>query len=150
MWKGDSETGILGTVAFDGDPAPGLGGGVRLGPSFPSQPPFVSASGSVVFTNSAGGRTLWKASRGKPLERLATFADLGFAPEDPVSAFSQNENDVVAGPLGFAVWIFLILAVVVLAFSLVKQLRKAQAAKDAGVYGDEPVDHDTEDHAEDR
>ena len=26
---------------------------------------------------------------------------------------------------------------VVLAFSLVKQLRKAQAAKDAGVYGDE-------------
>ena len=24
--------------------------------------------------------------------------------------------------------------------SLVKQLRKAQAAKDAGVYGDEPVD----------
>jgi hypothetical protein len=63
---------------------------------------------------------------------------------------TPDENDVVAGPLGFAVWIFLILAVVVLAFSLVKQLRKAQAAKDAGVYGDEPVDHDTEDHAEDR
>jgi hypothetical protein len=34
----------------------------------------------------------------------------------------------------------MILAVVVLAFSLVKQLRKAQAAKDAGLYGDEPVD----------
>ena len=31
------------------------------------------------------------------------------------------------------------MAVVLLAFSLVKQLRKAQAAKDAGVYGDEPV-----------
>ena len=58
---------------------------------------------------------------------------------------TPDENDVVAGPLGFAVWIFLILAVVVLAFSLVKQLRKAQAAKDAGVYGDEPVDHDAED-----
>ena len=34
----------------------------------------------------------------------------------------------------------MILAVVVLGFSLVKQLRKAQAAKDAGLYGDEPVD----------
>jgi hypothetical protein len=33
----------------------------------------------------------------------------------------------------------MILAVVVISFSLVKQLRKAQAAKDAGVYGDEPV-----------
>jgi len=52
---------------------------------------------------------------------------------------TPEDNDVVAGPLGFALWIFLILAVVVLGFSLVKQLRKAQAAKDAGVYGDEPV-----------
>jgi hypothetical protein len=52
---------------------------------------------------------------------------------------TPQENDVVAGPLGFAVWIFMILAVVVISFSLVKQLRKAQAAKDAGVYGDEPV-----------
>jgi hypothetical protein len=53
---------------------------------------------------------------------------------------TPKPTDVKAGPLGFALWIFLILAVVVLAFSLVKQLRKAQAAKDAGVYGDEPVD----------
>lgn len=58
--------------------------------------------------------------------------------DDPTPA----ENDVVAGPLGFAVWIFMILAVVVIGFSLVKQLRKAQAAKDAGVYGDEPVQRD--------
>ena len=36
----------------------------------------------------------------------------------------------------------MILAVVVIGFSLVKQLRKAQAAKDAGVYGDEPVTRD--------
>lgn len=55
--------------------------------------------------------------------------------EDP----TPEPTEVKAGPLGFAVWIFLILAVVVIAFSLVKQLRKAQAAKDAGVYGDEPV-----------
>ena len=48
-------------------------------------------------------------------------------------------EDVKAGWTAFVVFLLLILAVVVLAFSLVKQLRKAQAAKDAGVYGDEPV-----------
>ena len=52
---------------------------------------------------------------------------------------TPDPTEVKAGPLGFAVWIFMILAVVVIGFSLVKQLRKAQAAKDAGVYGDEPV-----------
>lgn len=58
--------------------------------------------------------------------------------EDP----TPKDTEVKAGPLGFALWIFMILAVVVLAFSLVKQLRKAQAAKDAGLYGDEPVSTD--------
>jgi len=58
--------------------------------------------------------------------------------EDP----TPEPTEVKAGPLGFAVWIFMILAVVVIAFSLVKQLRKAQAAKDAGVYGDEPAQRD--------
>jgi hypothetical protein len=53
---------------------------------------------------------------------------------------TPKPTEVKAGPLGFALWIFMILAVVVLGFSLVKQLRKAQAAKDAGLYGDEPVD----------
>ncbi|GIM67687.1 hypothetical protein Pve01_89500 [Planomonospora venezuelensis] len=52
---------------------------------------------------------------------------------------TPDPTQVKAGPLGFAVWIFMILAVVVIGFSLVKQLRKAQAAKDAGLYGDEPV-----------
>ena len=49
-------------------------------------------------------------------------------------------EDVKAGWIAFVVFIGLILAVVVLGFSLVKQLRKAQAAKDAGVYGDAPVE----------
>ena len=48
-------------------------------------------------------------------------------------------EDVKAGPIAFVVFLALCAAVVVLGFSLVKQLRKAQAAKDAGVYGDEPV-----------
>ena len=55
---------------------------------------------------------------------------------------TPEPTEVKAGPLGFAMWIFLIVAVVILGFSLVKQLRKAQAAKDAGVYGDEPVNRD--------
>ena len=49
-------------------------------------------------------------------------------------------EDVKAGWTAFAIFLLLIAALVVLSFSLVKQLRKAQAAKDAGVYGDEPVD----------
>jgi len=57
---------------------------------------------------------------------------------------TPKDTEVKAGPLGFAVWIFLIIAVVIIAFSLVKQLRKAQAAKDAGVYGDEPVQRSEE------
>jgi hypothetical protein len=48
--------------------------------------------------------------------------------DDPM----PEDTEVKAGPLGFAVWIFMIIAVVIIAFSLVKQLRKAQAAKDAG------------------
>ena len=51
---------------------------------------------------------------------------------------TPKDADVKAGWTAFVVFILLVAAVVVLAFSLVKQLRKAQAAKDAGVYGDEP------------
>ena len=58
---------------------------------------------------------------------------------------TPKPTEVKAGPLGFAMWIFMIIAVVVIGFSLVKQLRKAQAAKDAGVYGDEPVTRDDAD-----
>jgi hypothetical protein len=52
---------------------------------------------------------------------------------------TPEPEDVKAGWLAFALFIGLILAVVFLGFSLVKQLRKAQAAQDAGVY-DEPDD----------
>ncbi|HEX6151038.1 hypothetical protein [Nocardioides sp.] len=48
-------------------------------------------------------------------------------------------EDVKAGWVALLVFLGLAVAVVFLAFSLVKQLRKAQAAKDAGVYGDAPV-----------
>ncbi len=52
--------------------------------------------------------------------------------------------DVKAGWGAFAIFLALVAAVAFLGFSLVKQLRKAQAAKDAGVYGDEPVDRTAE------
>jgi hypothetical protein len=51
---------------------------------------------------------------------------------------TPKDEDVKAGGWGALVFVLLILAVVVLAFSLVKQLRRVDAAKEAGVYGDEP------------
>lgn len=48
-----------------------------------------------------------------------------------------DAEDVVAGWVGAVVLLLLVAAVVVLAFSLVRQLRKADRAEDAGVY-DEP------------
>lgn len=52
---------------------------------------------------------------------------------------APEPEDVKAGWTAFALFILLALAVVFLGFSLVKQLRKAQAAQDAGVY-DDPAD----------
>jgi hypothetical protein len=48
---------------------------------------------------------------------------------------APKPEDVKAGWTAFLVFILLIAAVVFLGFSLVKQLRKAEAAKAAGVYG---------------
>jgi hypothetical protein len=46
-----------------------------------------------------------------------------------------EDNDVVAGGWGAVVLVGLIIAVVLLGFSLFKQLRKVEAADKAGVYG---------------
>lgn len=53
-----------------------------------------------------------------------------------------KDEDVKAGWTAFAVFLLLIGAVALLGLSLVKQLRRAEAAKNAGVYGDEPVSDD--------
>jgi hypothetical protein len=45
-----------------------------------------------------------------------------------------EDEDVKAGWVAFAIFIGLILAVAFLGFSLVKQLRKVDAAEDAGLY----------------
>lgn len=55
-------------------------------------------------------------------------------------------EDVVAGWLGFAVFIGLIVAVALLCWSFARQVRKTRAARDAGVFGpvapDEPDETD--------
>jgi hypothetical protein len=58
----------------------------------------------------------------------------------PLAALADEApepEDVTAGWTGLLVFLLLIAAVVFLGFSLVKQLHKAQAAKDAGVF-DQP------------
>ncbi|MEZ5092016.1 hypothetical protein [Nocardioides sp.] len=57
-------------------------------------------------------------------------------PQDPV----PQDDDVVAGPWGALIFVVLIGATVFLLFNFTKQLRKAQAAKDAGVFGDPPAE----------
>jgi len=50
---------------------------------------------------------------------------------------TPEAEDVKAGWTAFVIFLLMAGAVVVLGFSLVKQLRKAQAAKDAGLFGDD-------------
>ena len=66
---------------------------------------------------------------------LMTLLPLLDGASDPVPA----PEDVKAGWGALGLFLLLGLAVVVLAFSFRKQLRKAQAARDAGVYGDPPA-----------
>ena len=76
-----------------------------------------------------------------------------------VLTFADNvpdEEDVTAGWMAFAIFILLVVAVGFLGWSLTKQLRKAQAAEDAGLYGHDdatsvdaasPTDDGTDDKA---
>lgn len=57
---------------------------------------------------------------------------------------APDDNDVVAGWMGFTVFMFLILAVAVIGWFLTRSLRRAGKAKDEGAYGDVPVAEDNE------
>jgi len=67
---------------------------------------------------------------------------------DPVPA----DNDVKAGWTAFAVFLLLALGVFLLWMSMRRQLKKAEKARQEGVYGDEPAapeehtEHEPEDH----
>jgi hypothetical protein len=54
-------------------------------------------------------------------------------------------EDVKAGWTALVIVLLMVAATVLLALSLGKQLRKAQAAKDAGAYGDPPASTDDSD-----
>jgi hypothetical protein len=64
-----------------------------------------------------------------------------------VIAAAPDDEDVVAGPMGFIIFIALVIAVALLGWSLTRQLKKANRAADAGVYGD-PVATVSDDPAE--
>lgn len=55
---------------------------------------------------------------------------------------APEAKDVKAGWLAFGVFLLLAVAVALLCWSMVRQLRKAQAAKDAGVFGDDSPGED--------
>ncbi|MFC5728861.1 MULTISPECIES: FxsA family protein [Nocardioides] len=55
---------------------------------------------------------------------------------------TPEDEDVLAGWMGFAVFVFLIVAVAIIGWALTKSLRTADRAKDAGVYGDAPSSED--------
>lgn len=57
---------------------------------------------------------------------------------------TPEPEDVKAGWTALIIFLLLALAVAGLGWSLVRQLRKAQSAKDLGLYGDEPVDRAAE------
>jgi hypothetical protein len=65
----------------------------------------------------------------------------------PLAQAVPEDEDVVAGPIGALVFVFLVLAVAVIGWALTRSLRTAQRAKDAGVYG--PVDTDDDDDGAD-
>ena len=59
-----------------------------------------------------------------------------------------DDNNVVAGWVGFAVMIALIVAVVFILRSFTKQLNKVDAAKQAGVFGEEPEEPEESEESE--
>ena len=82
---------------------------------------------------------------------------LTVAPQALASVVSLEDkipeaNDVKAGWVAFAIFLALLVAVGLLGWSLVRQLRKAQAAEDAGLYDPsdrkprEPIPVDQPDH----
>jgi hypothetical protein len=76
-----------------------------------------------------------------PLSTELTLLIVRFADKSP------EPEDVKAGWTAFAIFLLLFAAVILLGFSLVKHLRKAQAAQDAGAY-DGPTEDRTDDSSD--
>ena len=73
---------------------------------------------------------------------LVSVALVSAGQQDP----APEADDVTAGPWGLLVFLALIVATVILMFSFVKQLRKTEQARKAGVFGPvEPEDDESDD-----
>ena len=72
---------------------------------------------------------------------VATVVSAVAAKDKPV----DQDTNIVAGWTAFWIFLLLIAAVVVIGFALTRSLRTAARAKDAGVYGDEPVVDESDD-----
>lgn len=76
---------------------------------------------------------------------VATAVSVLAAQDKPV----DEDTNIVAGWTAFWVFLGLIAAVAVIGWALTRSLRTAARAKDAGVYGDEPVDDTDPDSSKD-
>lgn len=61
---------------------------------------------------------------------------------------APDDNDVVAGPIGALVFVGLIVATALLCWSFVRQLRKANRARDEGVLPSDRADREAAETAE--
>ena len=78
---------------------------------------------------------------GSALSVRALFVEALSTPalRDLFAVGGRQDTETAAGWTAFVIFILLGVAVAFLGWSLARQLRKAQRAKDAGVYGDEPA-----------
>ncbi|MCX6402121.1 MAG: hypothetical protein NTX33_19590 [Propionibacteriales bacterium] len=70
---------------------------------------------------------------------MHAFAVTALSVLTAVEEKAPDDEDVVAGWMGFAVFMFLILAVVVIGWALTRSLRTAKRAKEEGAFGDVPA-----------
>lgn len=75
---------------------------------------------------------------------MHAFAVTALSVLTSVEEKAPDDKDVVAGWMGFAVFMFLILGVAVIGWALTRSLRTAKRGKDEGVFGDAPVVEDNE------
>lgn len=69
---------------------------------------------------------------------------------DDINQQPPKDDDVVAGWMGFLVFILLLVAVALIGWSLSRQFKKLRAAKEAGVFGeDERAEGTSPESAED-
>lgn len=62
---------------------------------------------------------------------------------DDINQQPPKDDDVVAGWMGFLIFVLLLVAVALIGWSLSRQFKKLKAAKEAGVFGEDEPDDET-------